>query len=78
MLFNIFFENENIEENIGKTNKIDPYSLLIDTFKEMTKYIEDHNNWNQHPTFSYKMFNNLYYPIEFYDIHLLFDIFWVV
>ena len=42
-LFHTFFENENIEENIGKTNKIDPYSLLVDTFKEMTNYMEDHS-----------------------------------
>ena len=41
-LFNSFFENENIEDNIGKTNNIDPYSLLIDTFKEMTYHVEDH------------------------------------
>ena len=41
-LFHIFFENENIEENIGKTNKIDPYSMLIDTFKEMTNPMEVH------------------------------------
>ena len=41
-LFNSFFENENIEDNIDKTNKVDPYSLLIDTFKEMTNHMEDH------------------------------------
>ena len=41
-LFNTFFENENIKENIGKTNKIDPYSLLIDTFKGMTNHMKDH------------------------------------
>ena len=41
-MFNSFFENENLEDYIGKTNKIDPYSLLIDTFKEMTNHMEDH------------------------------------
>ena len=41
-LFNSFFENENIEENIGNTNKIDPYSLLINTTEEMTNHVEDH------------------------------------
>ena len=41
-LFHTFFENQNIEENIGKTNRIDPYSLLVDTFKEMTNHMEDH------------------------------------
>ena len=41
-LFHTFFENENIEENIGKTKKIDPYLLLIDTFKEMTNHMEGH------------------------------------
>ena len=30
-LFNLFFKSENIEDNIGETNEIDPYSLLIDT-----------------------------------------------
>ena len=41
-LFNTVFENENTEDNIGKTNKIDPYSLLIDTSKEITNHTEDH------------------------------------
>ena len=41
-LFNTFFKNENIEDKIGKTNEIDPYSLLIDTFKEMINHMEDH------------------------------------
>ena len=41
-LFHTFFENENIEQNIVKSNKIDHYSLLIDTFKEMTNHMEDH------------------------------------
>ena len=41
-LFNLFFKNENIEDNIGKINKIDSYSLLIDTFQEMTNHIENH------------------------------------
>ena len=27
---------------IRKTNKIDPYSLLIDIFKEMTDHMDDH------------------------------------
>ena len=33
--------NENTEDNIGKTNKFDHYSLLIDTYKEITNHIED-------------------------------------
>ena len=41
-LFNTFFENKNIGEKIDQTNKIDPYSLLINTFKEMTNHMEDH------------------------------------
>ena len=42
-MFNTFFKNENTEDNnIDKTNKIDPYSLLIDKFKEMTNHVEDH------------------------------------
>ena len=41
-LFHTFFENKNIEDYIGKTNKIDPHSLLIDTFKEVTNHMEDH------------------------------------
>ena len=41
-LFNTCFKNKNIEENIGKTNKIDPYLLVIDTFKEMINHMEDH------------------------------------
>ena len=41
-MFNTLFKNEDIEENIGKTNEIDPCSLLIDTFKEMTNHVEDH------------------------------------
>ena len=36
-LFNTIFKNK----NIGKTNKIDPYSLLIDIFKAMTNHMED-------------------------------------
>ena len=41
-MFNKFYDNENIEENLGTTNKIDPYSMLNDSFKEMTNHMEDH------------------------------------
>ena len=41
-MYNLFFENESIEDNTSKTNKSDPYSLLIDIFKEMTYHMEDH------------------------------------
>ena len=41
-LFHMIFKNENIEDDIGKTNKIDPYSMLIDTFKEITIHMEDY------------------------------------
>ena len=40
-MFNSFFDNENIEENVGKINFIDLNSLLVDTFKEMTNHMED-------------------------------------
>ena len=40
--FDPFLENEKVEESIGKTNKINPYSLLVDAFKEMTNHMEGH------------------------------------
>ena len=40
-LFNSFSENENIDDNISKTNKIDPNSLFIYIFKEMTNLMKD-------------------------------------
>ena len=41
-MFNTIFENKNIEEDIGKTNKLDPDSMLFDIFKKMTNLMEDH------------------------------------
>ena len=40
--FDSFFENEKVEDSIGKTNKINPYSLLVDAFKEMINHMEGH------------------------------------
>ena len=31
-----------INENVGLTNEIKPYSMLIDVFKEMTNHLEGH------------------------------------
>ena len=39
---NSFSDNENIEYDIGRTNNIEPYSLLIDIFKEKTNHIKDY------------------------------------
>ena len=33
---------KNIEYDIGKTNKIDPFSLFIDIFKHMTNLMDSH------------------------------------
>ena len=41
-----FFEDlfqDNDKSNIGLTNKLSPYSMLIDAFKEMTSHLE--GNW---------------------------------
>ena len=41
-LCNSFFDNQNIEHNIGKSNKIELYSMLIDIFKAMTNHMKNH------------------------------------
>ena len=41
-LFDSFFENENMEENICQTNKFVPYLSLIDTFKEISNHLKFH------------------------------------
>ena len=47
-LFNIFWNNHYIEHDIGKTNKIETHSLLIDVLKEMSSYLEDHCFFRRH------------------------------
>ena len=39
-IFDDYFVMDDINENVGLTNKIKPYSMLIDVFKEMTNYLE--------------------------------------
>ena len=41
-MFNSIFDNENIQNDIGKTNKIETYPLLIYLFKKMINRMEDH------------------------------------
>ena len=33
---------DDINENVGFTNEVKPYSMLIDVFKEMTNHLEGH------------------------------------
>ena len=41
-VFDDYFAMDDINENVGLTNEIKPYSMLIDLFKEMTNHLEDH------------------------------------
>ena len=41
-IFNNYFASDEINENVGSTNKITPYSMLIDILKEMTNNLEGH------------------------------------
>ena len=41
-IFDDYFAMDDINENIGLTNEIKPYSMLIDVFKEMTNHLEGH------------------------------------
>ena len=42
IIFDDYFGMDDINKNIGLTNEIKPYLMLIDVFKEMTKYLEGH------------------------------------
>ena len=41
-----YFAMDDINENVGSTNDIKPYSLLIDIFKEMTNHLEGYCTMN--------------------------------
>ena len=41
-IFDDYFAMDDINENVGVTNKIKPYSMLIDIFKVMTNDLEGH------------------------------------
>ena len=42
-IFDDYFATDDINKNVGfLTNKITPYSMLIDIFKEMTNHLEGH------------------------------------
>ena len=41
-IFDEYFAMDDINGNVGLTNEIKPYSMLIDVFKEMTIHLEDH------------------------------------
>ena len=41
-IFDEYFVMDDINENIGLSNKIKSYSMLIDIFKEMTNCLEVH------------------------------------
>ena len=39
---NDYFATNDISESVGLTNETNPYSMLIDVFKEMTNHLEGH------------------------------------
>ena len=41
-IFDEYFSMDDINENVGLTSEIKPYSMLIDVFKEMTNHLEGH------------------------------------
>ena len=41
-IFDEYFAMDDINENVGLTNEIKPYSMLIDVVKEMTNHLEGH------------------------------------
>ena len=41
-IFDVYFAMGDINKNVGLTNKIKPYSIIIDIFKEMTHHLEGH------------------------------------
>ena len=41
-IFQEYFAMDDINENVGLTNKIKPYAMPIDIFKEMTNRLEGH------------------------------------
>ena len=41
-IFDDYFAMDDINGNIGLTNEIKPYSMLIDVFQETRNHLEDH------------------------------------
>ena len=41
-IFDDYFAMDDINEYVGLTNEIKPYSMLIDVFKKMTNHLEDY------------------------------------